>query len=607
MQLDNLTSECKNMSTSTPTIPTTAPMPSSHQRPIQRSASDTMLATLTHKTSDTHDGLSVTLSVDDCTIAKPADVRVSWDGQPSDLPLLFQLVSVGLVGAVNGCAKVRQRAGRHARRLPFVGVSRLQTLMHLGRLRSSSSSSVPETCGDQMIGLNFADESEANSFNTAISDRLAAKLKKREERKRMSEQQQQQQQQQRPTSVHSTHQQQNVSHLHHQPQQQQQPQPPQQPKPHYVSPYTNNDLRKKGTKKGNKKTTKLSKNEIGMPMDFKHITHVGFNPDTGFSQFNMDDKLEGFFNMVGVSQKQLSDSRTREFIYDFIEKNGGVEKAIQETQRHSSRGSPPPPIIPSSAMLPPPPAKSSVPPPPPPTVPSHTPTQGTRAAPPPPPPRNTNHGHPPPPPPPGFAPPPPPPHSRSPMPPPPGQVMAGKKTTPLPPLPPPTTNHHQTPPPPPPTSTIPSLQHHHPHHHSTKAAAPPPPPPPAPPANGMAPPPPPPLPAGPPGGGAATDTRSALLEQIRAGSTHLKKVEPVERPAATDSRSQLMDQIRTGFSLKPVEDGSDSSGPKSAEPKLEGLALDLHRALAMRATAIQSDDDDDSDSEEDDEWDDDET
>lgn len=59
--------------------------------------------------------------------------------------------------------------------------------------------------------------------------------------------------------------------------------------------------------------------------------------------------------------------------------------------------------------------------------------------------------------------------------------------------------------------------------------------------------------------------------------------------------------------LAQVEDGSDSSGPKSTEPKLEGLALDLHRALAMRATAMQSDDDDDSDSEEDDEWDDDDT
>lgn len=41
-----------------------------------------------------------------------------------------------------------------------------------------------------------------------------------------------------------------------------------------------------------------SKEQIGMPTDFKHITHVGFDPDKGFSQFNMDEKLQGFFNMV---------------------------------------------------------------------------------------------------------------------------------------------------------------------------------------------------------------------------------------------------------------------------------------------------------------------
>lgn len=41
-------------------------------------------------------------------------------------------------------------------------------------------------------------------------------------------------------------------------------------------------------------------------MDFKHITHVGFNPDTGFSQFNMDEKLEGFFNMVSHSYYLIS-------------------------------------------------------------------------------------------------------------------------------------------------------------------------------------------------------------------------------------------------------------------------------------------------------------
>ncbi|XP_045623813.2 actin nucleation-promoting factor WASL isoform X1 [Procambarus clarkii] len=454
---------------------------------------------------------------------------------------------------------------------------------------------------DQMIGLNFADEGEANAFNQAIGERLAAKQRKKEERRRQTENQQRHLQHQQPNH-HQQQQQQHQPQLQQKQQQQQQPQSPYVPP--YVSPYK--DIKKKNNKKGNKNRNKLSKDEIGMPTDFKHITHVGFNPDTGFSQFNVDDKLEGFFNMVGVSQQQLSDTRTREFIYDFIERNGGVEKAMQETQKYASQ--PLDTTHTENSHSPPPPPAKPLPPPTPPTVPSHNSVIGSRAAPPPPPPRTNNHGHPPPPPP-SSAPPPPPPHPRGPMlPPPPGQIVAGQKTAPLPPIP--TASH--PPPPPPPTSTIPTF------HHGNKAAAPlPPPPPPAPPAIGVPPPPPPPPP---PGGlhaaGANMDARSALLDQIRTGPT-LKassqhghqKVDPSERPPPTDSRSQLMDQIRSGIKLKIVEEPGDGGGAvKSSEPKLEGLALDLHRALTSRALVIQSDDDSsDDDDDEEDEWDDDDT
>ncbi|KAK4302747.1 hypothetical protein Pmani_025179 [Petrolisthes manimaculis] len=484
---------------------------------------------------------------------------------------------------------------------------------------------------DSIIGLNFADEAEANAFNQVISERLAAKQRKKEERRRLTEHQQHRH------SVQSQPHHQNHTQPQHIQQQQQ---------PSHTPVFTPMVLdKKKNTKKGNKNKNKLSKQEIGMPTDFKHITHVGFNPDTGFSQFNLDDKLQVFFNMVGVSQQQLSDIQTREFIYDFIERNGGVEKAMLETQRYSSLPRPPgtnqappttspsslispvppplltspgpPPALPSNANLnsappPPPPAKSSAPPPLPPS---------SRAAPPPPPPRITNH-HPPPPPPPSSAPPPPPPVHRAQMPPPPVQVVAGRKTTPLPPIPQPNSS---VPPPPPPTSTIPSLVH--------KAAAPPPPPPPppAPPAvsNGPPPPPPPPPPApapaptptpapGPgPGvhaGGPSNDNRSALLEQIRMApslkqsSPHdQQKVEPVERPPPTDSRSKLMDQIRLGIKLNPVDEPSEDGNSRS-EPKLEGLARDLHCALISRARAMQDDDESTTeDDEDDDDWDDDDT
>ncbi|XP_064104126.1 actin nucleation-promoting factor WAS-like, partial [Macrobrachium nipponense] len=199
---------------------------------------------------------------------------------------------------------------------------------------------------EQMIGLNFADEREASFFSQAVNERLVAKQRKKEERKRQAEQQQRTQQ-------------------HVQPEQPRLPQPtPMNPG---IPAYVPSKDKKKNNKKGNKNKSRLSKEQIGMPTDFKHITHVGFDPDKGLTQFNVDDKLEGFFKMVGVSEQQLSDHRTREFIYDFIEKNGGVEKAMQETQRYSSQPPPPLPTASINSTLshhqpPPPPPVSAVPP-----------------------------------------------------------------------------------------------------------------------------------------------------------------------------------------------------------------------------------------------------
>ena len=49
----------------------------------------------------------------------------------------------------------------------------------------------------------------------------------------------------------------------------------------------------------------FSKEQIGIPTNFKHITHVGFDPDRGFSQFNVDEKLQGFFDMVNMLDLDL--------------------------------------------------------------------------------------------------------------------------------------------------------------------------------------------------------------------------------------------------------------------------------------------------------------
>ncbi|KAK3869058.1 hypothetical protein Pcinc_025602 [Petrolisthes cinctipes] len=68
-----------------------------------------------------------------------------------------------------------------------------------------------------------------------------------------------------------------------------------------------------------------------------------------------------------------------------------------------------------------------------------------------------------------------------------------------------------------------------------------------------------------------------------------------------------MDQIRLGIKLNPVEEPSEDGSSRS-EPKLEGLARDLHCALINRAKAMQDDDESTTeDDEDDDDWDDDDT
>ena len=63
----------------------------------------------------------------------------------------------------------------------------------------------------------------------------------------------------------------------------------------------------------------------------QHVSHVGWDPDRGFDvSVESDPKLQEFFKKAGVGDRELQDKDTREFIYDFIDKHGGLEAALQE-------------------------------------------------------------------------------------------------------------------------------------------------------------------------------------------------------------------------------------------------------------------------------------
>ena len=89
----------------------------------------------------------------------------------------------------------------------------------------------------------------------------------------------------------------------------------------------------------------------------QHVSHVGWDPDRVFDvSVESDPKLQEFFKKAGVGDRELQDKDTREFIYDFIDKHGGLEAALQEIdpaksgQRKSS--APPPQSYPKTAPPP---------------------------------------------------------------------------------------------------------------------------------------------------------------------------------------------------------------------------------------------------------------
>ncbi|XP_056646327.1 actin nucleation-promoting factor WASL-like [Diorhabda sublineata] len=94
-----------------------------------------------------------------------------------------------------------------------------------------------------------------------------------------------------------------------------------------------------------KRRRNITKADIGIPRDFKHISHVGWDSTHGFDVDTEDEQLKAFFKKAGVSEQQLQDKSTREYIYDFINRNGGRE-AIEQTNRSAEIISPPPAVPP---------------------------------------------------------------------------------------------------------------------------------------------------------------------------------------------------------------------------------------------------------------------
>ena len=70
----------------------------------------------------------------------------------------------------------------------------------------------------------------------------------------------------------------------------------QAPTPAPVSSWIIPNFSSKKSKK--EKKQKLTKADIGLPSDFKHVSHVGWDPNKGFALENVDPTLLQFFARV---------------------------------------------------------------------------------------------------------------------------------------------------------------------------------------------------------------------------------------------------------------------------------------------------------------------
>ncbi|XP_028307723.1 wiskott-Aldrich syndrome protein-like isoform X2 [Gouania willdenowi] len=247
----------------------------------------------------------------------------------------------------------------------------------------------------------------------------------------------------------------------------------------------------KKDKKSKKKGPKISKADIGAPSGFKHVSHVGFDPN------NIDPDLWKLLSKAGIGEAEMRDEATSQLIYNVIEESGGLEAVKREANKARPPGRPGtlPPLPGSgpSAPTPPPPRSRSGPLPPLPGQPqrTHQPSPARGGVPPPPPPTNR-----------------------------PGQP---------PPLTPSKSSHSMPPPHPPPNMRSSSFQPPPVPTPSRGGPAPPPPPPPPPPTSALSEfSPPPPAPSS--GGGSG---RGALLDQIRLGKKLKNVPDCIDPPSSS--------------------------------------------------------------------------
>ena len=103
----------------------------------------------------------------------------------------------------------------------------------------------------------------------------------------------------------------------------------------------------------------MDKTKIGLPSEFRHLGHIGYTPEKGFSVQNTDPEWDGLFDQLqslGISAEEINENQ--DFIKNFVKERGVApqppSRPAPSAAKASSRLPPPPPPTRRTAPPPPP-------------------------------------------------------------------------------------------------------------------------------------------------------------------------------------------------------------------------------------------------------------